>query len=154
MTTFLICMVIFNLLITMSIYIILFRKKKIFNDRFGMIMAMSLSGVMSLSIAMNIQFLVSLPSIILMMITVLTGGLIGILFGSLVKFQSLLAGYSHGVLGSVMGSMLGAVVLDPALCSLPVSYVDIIQQNKIIFSLFSTCLVLSTSCLVYYSLRV
>lgn len=154
MTTFLICMVIFNLLITMSIYIILFRKKKIFNDRFGMIMAMSLSGVISLSIAMNIQFLVSFPSIILMMITVLTGGLIGILFGSLVKFQSLLAGYSHGVLGSVMGSMLGAVVLDPALCSLPVSYVDIIQQNKIIFSLFSTCLALSTSCLVYYSLRV
>ncbi|WP_175638921.1 hypothetical protein [Metabacillus schmidteae] len=154
MTIFLICTVIFNMLISITIYKILVRKKKIFNDRFGMIMAMSLSGVISLSIAMNIQFLFSVPSVPLMIITVLTGGFIGVLFGSLVKFQSLLAGYSQGILGSVMGSMFGAVVLDPALCSLPIAYVETIQQNTIIFSLFSTCLVLSTSFLIYYSLRV
>lgn len=154
MTIFLVSMLIINILTSFIIYKILTIKKKVFNDRFGMIMAMSLSGVIGLSIAINIQFLIPKPSVIMLIFTVLAGGLIGVQIGSLVKFQSLLAGYSHGVIGSLMGNMVGAVVKDPALCSLPVYYLNTIAQNMIIFSLFSTMLVIITSCLVHYSLRV
>jgi hypothetical protein len=87
-------------------------------------------------------------------LTVIVCGCIGTLFGSLVKFQSLLAGFFQGVIGSLMGNMLSAVIKDPTLCSLPATYLNSVEQNMFAFSLFGLLLVFITTCLVDYSLRV
>ncbi len=117
-------------------------------------MSMSISGILSLTIAMILQFLYADQMYMMMALTVLIGGGIGILFGSLVKFQSLLAGFLNGIIGSLMGNMLAAVVKDPALCSLPASYLISLEENMVAFSLFGTLLVFMTISLVNYSLRV
>ncbi|WP_299092203.1 hypothetical protein [uncultured Metabacillus sp.] len=154
MTLYLACLLIVNSVIAIIMYRILFKKRRLFNDRFGMIMSMSISGILSLTIAMILQFLYADQMYMMMALTVLIGGGIGILFGSLVKFQSLLAGFLNGIIGSLMGNMLAAVVKDPALCSLPASYLISLEENMVAFSLFGTLLVFMTISLVNYSLRV
>jgi hypothetical protein len=136
------------------IYRILYRKKRLMNDRFAMVMAMSCSSILSLTISMILQFLVPNDLLLPLIISVVVGSFLGVLFGALVKFQSLLAGFSNGVVGGFMGSMLGAVIKDPSICSLPASYLTSIEQNMVIFSVFGTILVFSTIFLVYYALRI
>lgn len=141
-------------LIGFLIYKVFYKKRQLYNDRFGMIMAMSCSGIISLNIAMLSQFIISNHLFFLMIITVVLGGVVGIVFGSLVKYQSLLAGFLQGIVGSLTGNMLGIVVEDPSICSLPASYFSMIDQNILIFSAFGTLLVIITISIVYYSLRV
>lgn len=154
MTLYLIMLLIVNSLIGWMIYKALYKKRKLYSDRFGMIIAISCSGMISLDFSMLVQFLFFEQSLLVLVITVLIGGAIGIAFGSLVKFQSLIAGFSHGIVGSLMGNMLGIVIKDPSICSLPVPYFTMINQNMIILSIFGTVLVLITILLVFYSLRV
>lgn len=154
MVLFLIGILAFNSLIGLSIYLVMYKKRKVFSDHYGMIMAMCSSGILSLTIAMVTFFLFQATLSIVALLTTVIGGSIGILFGSLVKYQSLLAGFSQGVIGGIMGTVLGAVILDPSLCSLPSSYSAGINQTMIAFSLFGTALVMITISLLYYSLRV
>ncbi|MFD1735425.1 hypothetical protein ACFSCX_02510 [Bacillus salitolerans] len=150
----LIVMLVINCLIGLTIFIIMSRKRKLFSDRFGMIMAMSCSGILSLVIAMILHFLLPVPLSFIIFFSALVGGAIGIFFGALVTFQSLLSGFTHGVIGSIMGTMLSAVVQNPSLCSLPPSYFMSLEQSMVTFSLFGTCLVVITISIVYYSLTV
>jgi len=53
-----------------------------------------------------------------------------------------------------MGTMLGAVIQNPTLCSLPAANLFITQQNMVVFSLFGATLVVITISLLHYSLRV
>ncbi|RBW70812.1 hypothetical protein [Bacillus taeanensis] len=145
---------IINLLIFVIAYKVLYNKRKLFSDRYGMVMAMCTSGILSLNIGMSIEFLFFNSLSLNAWFAAVIGGAIGICFGSLVKFQSLLSGFFHGVVGSMMGIMLGAIVKNPALCSLPASYLMSVNENIFIFSLFGTVLVIMTFCLVYYSLIV
>ncbi|MCM3602720.1 hypothetical protein M3175_18450 [Robertmurraya korlensis] len=119
-----------------------------------MILAMSCSGILSLNISMLSQFIISDYLFFIMIGTVVLGGSVGIVFGALVKYQSLLAGFLHGIVGSLTGNMLGIVVKDPSICSLPAQYFSMIDQNILIFSAFGTLLVMITISIVYYSLRV
>ncbi len=154
MTMYLLCLFILTSLIGFVIYKVFYKKRLLYNDRFGMIMAMSCSGIISLNIAMLTQFIISDHLFFLMILTVVLGGVVGIVFGSLVKYQSLLSGFLHGIVGSLTGNMIGIVVEDPSICSLPASYFSMIDQNILIFSAFGTLLVMITISIVYYSLRV
>lgn len=135
-------------------YKVFYKKRQLYNDRFGMNMAMGCSGILSLNGSMLAQFIFPDHIFLIMLIAVVIGGSIGILFGSLVKFQSLLAGFLQGVVGSLTGNMLGIVVEDPSICSLPAPYLTMIEQNTVIFSAFGTLLVFMTISIVYYSLKV
>jgi hypothetical protein len=135
-------------------YKVFYKKRQLYNDRFGMVIAMSSSGILSLNGSMLAQFIFPDHIFLILLLTVVIGGSIGILFGSLVKFQSLLAGFLQGVVGSLTGNMLGIVVEDPSICSLPAPYLTMIEQNTVIFSVFGTLLVFITVSIVYYSLRV
>jgi hypothetical protein len=135
-------------------YKVFYKKRQLYNDRFGMILAMSCSGILSLNASMLAQFIIPDHIFIIMLFTVVLGGLVGILFGSLVKYQSILAGFLQGIVGSLTGNMLGIVVEDPSICSLPAPYLTMIEQNTVIFSAFGTLLVLITISIVYYSLRI
>jgi hypothetical protein len=154
MTLFLIGMLMVNALGGLAMYIIMYKKRKVFSDHFGMIMATCSSGILSFNIAMLIYFLFPLHLSYISFVTTMIGGLIGILFGSLVKFQSLLSGFFQGVVGGMMGTMLSAVIQNPSLCSLPSSYINNIEQNMIAFSLFATVVMFITMGLLYYSLKV
>jgi hypothetical protein len=143
-----------NTLGGLTIYIIMYKKRKVLSDHFGMIMATCSSGILSFNIAMLIYFLFPLHLSYISFVTTMIGGLIGILFGSLVKFQSLLSGFFQGVVGGMMGTMLSAAIQNPSLCSLSSSYINNIEQNMIAFSLFATVVMLITMGLLYYSLKV
>jgi hypothetical protein len=154
MTLFLIGMLMVNTLGGLTIYIIMYKKRKVFSDHFGMIMAACSSGILSFNIAMLIYFLFPFDLSYISFVTTMIGGLVGILFGSLVKFQSLLSGFFQGVVGGMMGTMLSAVIQNPSLCSLPSSSINSLEQNMVAFSLFGTVLMFITMGLLYYSLRV
>ncbi len=117
-------------------------------------MAMSCSGILSLNLSMIVQFLFPENFSIVMIISVIVCGLIGVLFGSLVKFQSLLAGFFNGIVGGLMGNMLGLVIKDPSICSLPAAYLTNINQNMMLFGVFGTFLAGVTIFFVFYSLKV
>ncbi len=51
-----------------------------------------------------------------------------------------------------MGTMLGAVIKNPSLCSLPTVNINMVEQNTIIFSLFGSILIVLTTGLLWYSL--
>ncbi|MGO4886394.1 hypothetical protein ACJ2A9_01435 [Anaerobacillus sp. MEB173] len=154
MNLLLIMILIVNGLIGSLIYNLMYKKRKLFTDRYGMVMTMCSSGVLSVNLAMLIHFLLPANLVLITFIATVIGGTIGILFGSLVKFQSLLAGFFYGAIGGIMGTMFGAVIENPALCGLPASYLNSVDQNMIIFSLFGTALVSTSIGLLYYSLRV
>lgn len=154
MLFFLLVLLFINSLIAIVMYRILFKKRKLYTDRFAMIMSMSISGVLSMNCAMIMQFLFTIDMVNIVVFTIIIGGCMGIIFGSLVKFQSILSGFTHGVSGSLMGNMLGVVIKDPTICSLPATYLASVEENMIIFSLFGTALVISTISLVHYSLKV
>ncbi|WP_226682945.1 hypothetical protein [Sutcliffiella horikoshii] len=154
MTFFLVGIIVLHVLIGLTIYKILYSKRKLFSDRFGMVMAMSCSGILSLVLAMLFHFLLPIQLSFILFLTSIVGGTIGVLLGALVNFQSLLSGFTHGVIGSIMGTMLGAVIQNPSLCSLPLSDTMSLEQSIVTFSLFVTSLVVLTISLVFYSLRV
>ncbi len=138
----------------LSFYFVMYKKRKLFTDRFGMVMAMVGSGILSFNLAMMLFFMFPFNLSTLAIISTLVGGSIGIMYGALVRFQSLLGGFSQGTLGAIMGTMFGAVVENPALCGLPASYFTDVEKTMILFSLFGTGLVMTTFGLLFYSLRV
>jgi hypothetical protein len=154
MTFFHVCILITNIFIVTIVFVRLFNRRKVFQDRFAMIMAATISGTISFSLALVIYFLIPSGLAVISLITTAVGGFIGICFGSLVKLQSVLSGLFHGIVGGIMGTMLGAVIEDPTLCSLPASYIDAVAQNMVIFPLFSSLLTVISSSLVLYALRV
>ncbi|MED4017962.1 hypothetical protein ACWE42_10280 [Sutcliffiella cohnii] len=141
-----------NCLVALITYRILFRKRRLFSERYGMIIAMTCSGVISLIISMLVQFTMEVQ--IATFLTVISCVIVGAFFGALVTFQSILAGVLNGIVGSLMGNMLGAVVKDPTICSLPVSYLNTVEENMLIFGVFGTLLTCITMSLVYFSLKV
>lgn len=142
-----------NMLIGLFLFRAIYKRRKLIQDRFATIMAATSSSVLSLVVSMIIYFIIPADVAYVTFLTTAIGACIGIAFGSLVKFQSLLSGCFHGMIGGIMGTMLGAVVLDPSICGLPLT-VSRIDQMMLSFSLFGTCIVFVTSFLVYYALRV
>ncbi|WP_052000941.1 hypothetical protein [Gracilibacillus halophilus] len=147
-------MFLMNLYISVCLYLMIHKKRKIFDDRFSMILSYCISSVSSIAITLHITFLVELDFVQLSIVSSFIGGGIGWLFGSLRTFQSLLAGFSHGMIGGLMGMMLGAVIQDPSLCSLPAYYQRAIELNMVIFSIFTTGLTTMMCGMVYYAFRV
>ncbi|MGD6942919.1 hypothetical protein ACQCT6_12870 [Cytobacillus gottheilii] len=135
-------------------YFVMYKKRKLFADRFGMVMAAAGSSIFCMNLAMLLHFIFPFEIGVLAILSTVIGGGIGLLYGALVRFQSLLAGFSHGSIGSIMGTMVGAVVENPALCGLPAAYFNDVENNMILFGLFGTGLVFATFGLLFYSLRV
>lgn len=151
---FLIILFLVNGMIGLFFYVVMYKKRKLFTDRFGMVMANVGSGIFSFNLAMMLFFM--LPSSLgtIAILSTIVGASIGILYGALTRFQSLLAGFFQGAIGAIMGTMFGAVVENPALCGLPAAYFVDVETNMLLFSLFGTGLVMTTFGLLFYSLRV
>lgn len=141
-------------LLTISItFWSLFKARKLFDDRFAKNATMATSSISSFVVCMTLVFLLGFSFTIALIILII-GCIVGTSFGSLYKFQSVLLGYWNGWLGGLMGIMLGAVVLDPTLCSLPGQGVRDILENIYVFSIAGTSILMLSLWLVLFSLRV
>ncbi|MCP8616000.1 hypothetical protein [Salirhabdus salicampi] len=143
-----------NVISTFLLFRSFYRKRKLFDDRFGMTITATVTVVISTMLSMLISFITLAPFITVVVIGVLIGALIGISFGCLVKFQSVVTGFTHGTIGGSMGAMLGSVIQDPTLCSLPSSYLQEVMKNMIYFSMFGTFLIFMTIILISYTMKV
>lgn len=135
-------------------YTKLYKSRKLFSDRYGMIIASVMSNILSFTFSFFSYFYFSATLVHSAFFSVLIGAIIGICFGALVKYHTLLAGWFNGVLGSLMGLMLAAVIKNPSLCSLPADLSNNVYDNTLFFSVFITILTLFTCSLINYSFRI
>ncbi|WP_456276899.1 hypothetical protein [Bacillus sp. AK128] len=150
-------MIIFLLLIQLVTilftYHILLQRKELFDERFGKTFTFASTGVSGFIVSMMLVFLFT-GSHLVVVGAILLGCLMGALFGSLYRMQTVLLGIWNGGIGGLMGSMLGLVVLDPALCGLPGVAARDLVGNIMLFSVFGTVVLSITMWLVRFSLRV
>lgn len=145
---------IFNVLTTFICYFILRRKRALFGDRYAASITKAAVSVSALVVGIHISSAFTIQPSFIVLCSIMYGGVVGILFGALVKFHSILLGFYQGVLGSIMGVMIGEVLKNPQLCSIPLASAQ--QQFVMIYQMcgFSSLLLLFVFMLILYSLRV
>ncbi|PGT87728.1 MULTISPECIES: hypothetical protein [Bacillaceae] len=142
-----------NCLISLFGYRILFRSRYLFSDRFGFIVSITGGNIVSLVITNNLFYLFSNHFIVISFMNLIIGVAVGVTIGSLLNSQTLIAGIYSGGTGAVMGTMIGAVSLDPSICSLPTQIYN--QQELVLFfGLFGLFLHLLTTLLLLYAMKV
>lgn len=154
MTVFVFICLLLHVFIGWRSYLLLRRSRKLFSDRYAMVMSMSASMVLSLVLSLLVSFILPLSFSTLAIISTVVGGVIGILFGAMVKLHSVLSGFFGGTMGGLTGSMVGAVVLDPTLCGLPSINETVLVTNIITFSIFGSFISIFSFWMITYSIRV
>jgi len=141
-----------NITVTGWGYFSLYRQRYLFSERFGFTVTYLASTSCSFVLALNLFLLFPQHFEVVSTFTLFLGIAFGALFGSMVNMQSLIAGIFNGGVGGIMGSMLGAVALDPSLCGLPA---DIwAEQDMILFmSLLSLSIQLLSAVMLTLSNR-
>lgn len=137
-----------NSLIGVVLYRFLNKKRKKLTQSRRMAMV-SLASILSLNIGMNIYFLLPENLPVIYFLTVIIGGLIGAIYSSLATPQTRLSGFYHGVIGGIMGTMLGAIIQNPSLCSLPSAHPNTIYENIKFFSTFGIFLMITPALLLF-----
>ncbi|MCA0986780.1 hypothetical protein [Guptibacillus algicola] len=130
------------------------KSRKLFSDRFAIISSTLYSTSLCFTIGLHLFLLLQDKSSAIIISTVIIGAIIGTCIGALETFKSLLIGYFHGMTAALMGTMLGAILVDPSLCRLPSLYSLQIEQNIIGMSVFITLLTTVTFGLLLASFRV
>jgi hypothetical protein len=141
-----------NLTFGVWLYYVLNKSRVLYNDRFGFTATFSASSTLGLVAALNLFLLFPDHFEILGMINLLLGICIGRLFGSMLNAQSLIAGIYNGGIGGIMGTMAGAVIMNPAICGLPTTIFSE-QQIIIFFALLSICIQGISALLLIFSFR-
>ncbi|WP_106496447.1 hypothetical protein [Lentibacillus sp. Marseille-P4043] len=145
---------ILNLTTTLGSYLAFRRKQTLFDDRFAGTIAktVTLAATLVLSIHFSVILTIELPGIFLL--NFILGILIGILFGTFIKYHSILISFYYGLVGSSMGVMIGEVLKNPQLCSIPLTSKHEILINMMYLSGFVTLILTLILSLALYSLRV
>lgn len=136
MLIFLITATFINLLIGAWLFYVLRKSRLLFSDRFGYTASSFASSTLGLVASLNLILLFPNQFEIVGVLNILLGITIGFFYGSMLNGQSLIAGIYNGGIGAIMGTMLGAVVKNPAICGLPETIVSE-QEIIIIFTLIS-----------------
>jgi hypothetical protein len=144
---FLLTAAMLNFLIGYGTFRVFSKRRYLFSDRFGYTLASTASTVTSLAFAVNVYLLTSGPMNAIGGLILLCSAGIGILFGSMVNAQTVIAGVFNGGIGGIMGIMLGAVALDPSLCGLPMTFFTE-QAMVFFFTLLSLILHFISACLL------
>ncbi|TKD71046.1 hypothetical protein [Pseudalkalibacillus hwajinpoensis] len=142
-----------NLLLGLLVFKRMFQSRKLFSDRFGMIVTTNFSGVFNFSIGLHL-YLVMPDHFAIISLAIVIGIGSGVIIGAIVKFHSVLAGFFHGTVGTLMGTMLGVIIINPSLCRLPAVNEAMLNQTIVVLCSFITILTISTLGLIYYSFRV
>ena len=137
-----------------SVYRVFKKKHTLFEDRFTKTMCMSISMISSFVLALYIQLLLPSNPTILYLLPILVGLCIGWKLGSLIKAPATLNGIYNGTMGGIMGMMLGLVLLNPALCNIPIESEAMIVKNMYYLAIFAALLHALISKLIRYSFKV
>jgi hypothetical protein len=135
------------------LYFVLNKSRILFSDRFAYISSLTASSTISLVAAINLFLLFPSHFEIIGVLNLLLGVGIGWGFGSMVNAQSLIAGIYNGGIGSIMGTMAGTVVMNPAICGLPSNIISE-QEVIIFFTLLSICIQGISALLLVFSFKV
>ncbi|QED49975.1 hypothetical protein FSZ17_02270 [Cytobacillus dafuensis] len=136
------------------VYRIFKKKHLLFDDRFSMTMCMAITMTSSFILALHIELLLPSSLKALFLIPIILGLLIGWKFGSLIKAPALLTSIYNGTMGGIMGTMLGAVLQNPALCNIPIESEAMIATNMYSLALFTTFLHTLVIHFIRYSFKV
>jgi hypothetical protein len=154
MKTLVFCLLLLNISISGYCYLRLFKRRVLFDKRFGMTVSMTSSMTITVVLSIFLSFIIPFQITYLTIFLTSLGCLIGILFGLMDRFQAVSASMFGGVLGGIMGSMLGSVVKDPTLCGLPKGAEESLVQNMVSFSILATIIMVLSVWLILYSIRV
>ena len=135
-------------------YFILNRKKILFDDRFAITITKSATLISTIVFSIHFSVILSAQLSIIFLLNIVIGIIIGALFGSLVKYHSFLIGIYHGIIGSSMGVMIGEVLKNPEICSIPIASKQEVLMNIYQLCGFTTLLLTLVLSLVIYSMRV
>ena len=153
MKFFLLIILITNSLIGFISFRFLNKSRLLFSDRFGFVVAFTGSATLGLVTALNLFLLFPANFVVMSVINMFIGITIGMAFGAMLNTQSFIAGFFQGGVGGIMGTMIGAVALDPSICGLPYSSLN--EQNILVFfGILSFVLVMITFRILCFSLRV
>lgn len=145
-------LLIMNCFIAAAAYMYLYQARYLFSDRFGFILATTGSTISSIVITNHLFYVIPYDYFFVLVFIVAAGLLIGFCYGALVNSQTLIAGIYSGGVGGVMGIMIGAIALDPSICSLPSAYNR--EQLTLFFSIFGTGLLVLTNLLLCFARKV
>ncbi len=138
-----------------SIFKLFKMKHSLFEDRYSFNMGMAISMTSSFVIALDLHLLLPKSStIMLYLIPLLTGLIIGWKFGAIIKSPSPLTGIYNGTIGAIMGIMLGSVLLNPALCNIPIETEEMISINMYSIAVLAASIHSLISNLIRLSFRV
>lgn len=152
MVTFLVFVLLTNAAAAAWIYFSLVTKRYLFNERFAFSITLAASTHISFVVGLNFFLLFPNEFLLISTFNLFLGIGIGVLFGSMVNMQSLIAGFYNGGIGGVMGSMIGAVALDPGLCGLPANLWS--EQSMVLFmSLLSVVVQGLSSVILLFSMK-
>ncbi|WP_213421513.1 hypothetical protein [Bhargavaea massiliensis] len=147
-------LMIWNVSATFFCYFRLRKKKQLFDDRYATTMTNTATMGITLVLGMHVTVLMSAGLSLVFLVNLLLGVVIGTLFGALAKYHSVLSGLYNGLIGASMGVMIGEVLKNPQICSIPISNHTQILLNMYQLCGFATLLLTVVVGLVLYSMRV
>ncbi|OMP67173.1 hypothetical protein BTO28_08355 [Domibacillus epiphyticus] len=151
---FIIICCVWNIIGVHLVYRLFKKKHMLFDDRFTMTMCMTAAMIHSFSVALHLELVVASLNKFLFLCPILIGIWIGWKFGSILKNPARLTGIYNGSIGGLMGTMLGAVIQNPSLCSIPVVSDGVIALNMYILSIFFTIVHFKIAVFIRYSFTI
>lgn len=97
-----------NILVLTLIYMYLFRIRKLIGFQLGMNISNMVGGFLAIVTGVILIYQFPLKFVLVTVITTLIGMIVGGLFGGLFDYQTLLTGYSNGLMMGIMSPMIGA----------------------------------------------
>jgi hypothetical protein len=125
------------------ILFVLNRSKLLLDDRFALTVGNVGSSISSFNLSLLFTIIIKSPIAEIMIVLSIFGVSIGVLFGSFVKLHFIISSGFNGFFSALMGVMIGAVLLNPSLCSLPLNPVQI-EENILLICIFSFILFVAT----------
>lgn len=143
-----------NLTELSSVYRIFKKKHLLFDDRFSKTMCMAITMISSFVLSLYVELLLPTDQKVFTLLPILVGLFIGWKFSEIMKAPATLTGIYNGTMGGIMGTMIGAVLKNPALCNIPIESETLIATNMYSIAIFTAGLHALVSYFIRYSFKV
>jgi hypothetical protein len=139
-------------LLGVYMYALFYKSRYKISDRLGFTGTLAAGQITSFVIAITLYLVFPMDFTVICTVNLWIGIVIGSQFGSVTRKQSVVAGFFNGGVAAVMGTMIGAIAFNPALCGLPASTLTL-QNTGVAVGIFGLLLLCATTLLVRYSLH-
>jgi hypothetical protein len=138
-------------LLGVYMYALFYKSRYRISERLSFTVTLAAGQITSFVIAITLYLVFPMDFTVICTVNLWIGIVIGAQFGVVTRKQSVVAGFFNGGVAAVMGTMVGAVSVDPTLCGLPASTLSL-QNTGIAVGLFGLLLLCATTLLVRFSL--